>query len=63
MKHELTELQLFFIKLAIYHKEEILPLSKNALSDDVFEKDYGFSKKEILKEIQNLSDKLGLSNQ
>ena len=59
MKSDLTQLQLWFIKLAITHKEEILPLSKNALDDDVFEEDYGVSKQKMLKEIENLSVKLG----
>jgi len=59
MKNDFTQLQLWFIKLAIIHKEEILPLSKNALDDDIFEEDYGVSKLEILKEIENLSVKLG----
>jgi hypothetical protein len=59
MKIELTQLQIWFIKLAITHKEEILPLSKNALADDIFEEDYGVSKQKMIEEIQNLSDKLG----
>lgn len=58
---ELTQLQLFFIKLAITHKEEILPIAENALDDHIFEEDYGFSKNEITKEIENLSAKLGFN--
>lgn len=58
MKLELTPLQRWFIRLAITHKEEILPLSNNSLDDDIFKEDYGVSKTEVLKELDNLISKL-----
>lgn len=54
----LTPNQIWFIKLAISHKEYVLPLSKESLSDDIFEEDYGVSKEEMIKEIEDLNIKM-----
>lgn len=52
----LTENQIWFIKCAIELKEYVIQLE--GLDDKIFENDYGITKKEIKKEIQDLRNKL-----
>lgn len=58
MKVELSEIEAWFINLAITHKEEILPLSEKALDDKNFEEDYGVTKAEVIESLENLRKKL-----
>ncbi len=63
----ITESQAWFIRLACDFRNEILPLSNNALSDEIFAEDYGLSKQEISAEIDSLramlsKDTLSMTN-
>lgn len=54
----LTAEEIWFIKCAINMKNEILPLSKDALDNKIFKEDYGVSKREVNSMIAGLSKKL-----
>jgi hypothetical protein len=52
----LTERQIWFIKCAIEAKTAVIQLE--GLDDNIFEDDYGITKKEIKDEIADLKSKL-----
>lgn len=54
----LTAEEIWFIKCAINMKNEILPLSEDALDNKIFKEDYGVSKREVNSMIAGLSKKL-----
>lgn len=54
----LTRNQIWFIKCALELQNHVLPLSPDSLDDKTFKADYGISKKQILKELENLTDKM-----
>lgn len=55
---ELTANEIWFIKLAISFKDTILPLQHGALDDKVFFQDYGISKANVKKQLEDLKNKL-----
>ena len=58
MEIKLTELQVWFLKKAIIHKDWVLPLHKDTLDDKDFKLVYGVTKKKVNKEIDELNNQL-----
>ena len=58
MKIEITETQKMFLLKAIEHKDWVLPLDKNTVTEIEFKHTYGYTKKQVNKEIARLRQQL-----
>lgn len=58
MRIQLTEMQIWFIKIAIDLQDAVLPLAEETMTDEEFVKDYGVTKEQVRKSLESLLEKV-----